>query len=143
MVETTDGSRSALGRVLRTAGGEQLLEALASLSGTDLTTLQLELMRRRAAEVSPARVLERYRTDRFTVAATVPFPRLRRAEQLTVAARALLALGAHGVQVRLTVLDPGFDDVATAASSAGPGSCSATARSACSSAGSASTGLRC
>jgi hypothetical protein len=79
---TENGSRTALSRVLRRAGGDGVLEALAALPGADLTTLQLELARRRAAALSPAGVLAQYRRDRFTVPAPVPFRVLRRVEDV-------------------------------------------------------------
>lgn len=52
----------------------------AELSGTDLTTLLLAVMRRRASERTPAEVLRRYREDRFTEPARTPFHSLRRVE---------------------------------------------------------------
>lgn len=55
-----------LNRILREAGGAKVLEALADeLSPTDLQSLLLEVSRRRAAKVSPARLMERYEHDRF------------------------------------------------------------------------------
>ncbi|MBB5789852.1 hypothetical protein [Jiangella mangrovi] len=80
---TQNGSRTALGRVLRRVendGGDGVLAALAGLPGADLTTLQLELARRRAAALSPADVLAQYRRDRFTAPSPVPFRALRRVE---------------------------------------------------------------
>lgn len=85
---TENGSRAALGRVVRRVGGDDVLEALVGLPGSDLTTLQLELVRRRAGALSPAAVLERYRRDRFTAPATVPFEALRRVEDVLLAALA-------------------------------------------------------
>ncbi|RIQ10952.1 hypothetical protein [Jiangella rhizosphaerae] len=85
---TENGSRAALGRVVRRVGGEDVLEALVGLPGSDLTTLQLELARRRAAALSPAAVLERYRRDRFTAPAPVPFRALRRVEDVLLDALA-------------------------------------------------------
>lgn len=72
---------TALRRVLRQAGGPEILEVLAGrLSGADLTTLLLEVMRVRAGGLAPADVLRRYTSDRFVGASVVPFERLRRAE---------------------------------------------------------------
>ncbi|SDU76221.1 hypothetical protein [Jiangella alkaliphila] len=79
---TENGSRAALGRVVRRVGGEDVLDALVALPGSDLTTLQLDLMRRRAAALTPAAVLERYRRDRFTGPAPVSFRALRRVEDV-------------------------------------------------------------
>ncbi|WP_198663527.1 hypothetical protein [Jiangella endophytica] len=107
---TENGSRAALGRVVRRVGGGDVLEVLAGLPGSELTTLQLELMRRRAGALSPAAVLERYRRDRFTAPAAVPFEALRRVEDVLLDALAaqpspvevvtlapLAPLGAHSV----------------------------------------------
>jgi hypothetical protein len=56
-----------LNRVLREAGTPGLMAALAErLSPTDLQTLMLAVLRRRAADVTPGRLLERYERDRFT-----------------------------------------------------------------------------
>ncbi|SDS69702.1 hypothetical protein [Jiangella sp. DSM 45060] len=85
---TESGSRAALDRVVRRAGGASVFEALVSLPGSDLTTLQLELMRRRAAALSPASVLERYRRDRFTAPSPLPFAALRRVEDVLLDALA-------------------------------------------------------
>ena len=104
--EQPDGSRRALRRVTADAGGEQALEALADgLPGADLTTLLLEVFRRRAERISPAQVMRRYRTDRFVAAATVSFAALRRAEDAMlgvlpasfepVVLAPVLPLGAH------------------------------------------------
>ncbi|GAA3600656.1 hypothetical protein GCM10022419_101020 [Nonomuraea rosea] len=81
-----DGT-SALDRVLRQAGGPEILDVLAErLPGADLTTLLLEVMRRRAQALSPADVLRRYGHDRFVAPAQVPFKRLRRAEDAVLSA---------------------------------------------------------
>ena len=85
--EAAAGSRQALRRVLACAGGEAVLDALAAeLSGSDLTTLLLEVFRRRAELLSPADVLRRYRTDRFVAAAAVDFAALRNAEDAMLGA---------------------------------------------------------
>ena len=68
-MSTDDGH---LRRVVEAAGGEAVLEALADeLGGADLTTLLLEVMRRRAGRVSPAEVLQQYERDRFVRPGTV------------------------------------------------------------------------
>jgi len=75
------GSGRALRRVLSVAGRDDLLGLLADrLTGADLTTLLLEVFRRRAERLAPADVLRRYRSDRFVAPATVHFAALRRAE---------------------------------------------------------------
>jgi hypothetical protein len=68
-------------RVLGHAGGAALLETLTTtLSGADLTSLLLEVMRQRARRVGPADVLRQYRTDRFVGAAGFDLRDLRRVE---------------------------------------------------------------
>ena len=77
----------ALRRVLGRAGGPELVDLLADeLSGADLTTLLLEVFRRRAVRLSPADVMRRYRSDRFVAPAPVGYSALRRAEDALVAA---------------------------------------------------------
>ncbi|MCP2202672.1 hypothetical protein [Lentzea flava] len=76
----------ALSRVLRSLGGEEALERLARLPGSDLTTVLLALMRRRAGTLSGPDVLRQYRSDRFVAPASVPFPVLRAAEDRLLAA---------------------------------------------------------
>src|SRR5260221_11162603 len=99
-------SRQALRRVISAAGGSEPLEMLADeLSGADLTTLLLEVFRRRAERISPADVMRRYRTDRFVAPVQVNAPALRRAEDVMLGAlppgfevltlAPVLPLGAH------------------------------------------------
>jgi hypothetical protein len=76
----------ALSRVLRSLGGEEALERLARLPGSDLTTVLLALMRRRAGTLSGPDVLRQYRSDRFVAPASVPFSVLRAAEDRLLAA---------------------------------------------------------
>ena len=88
-----DSGNPALERVLRQAGGADLLDLLADqLSGADLTTLLLEVFRRRALRLSPAEVMRRYRDDRFVTPASVSLTALRRAED------ALLGALPHGFE---------------------------------------------
>jgi len=50
--------RELLARVVEQAGGQAVLDALADrLSGADLTSLLLEVMRRRTDRVTPAEVM--------------------------------------------------------------------------------------
>jgi hypothetical protein len=73
--------RDLLGRVVEQAGGQAVLEALAEqLSGADLTSLLLEVMRRRAERVTPADVLRRYTGDRFVRPSDLDLRELRRVE---------------------------------------------------------------
>lgn len=77
----------ALRRVLARADEPELLELLADgMSGADLTTLLLEVFRRRAERLSPAEVMRRYRSDRFVAPAPVEFAALRRAEDVLLSA---------------------------------------------------------
>ncbi|WP_434440784.1 hypothetical protein [Lentzea sp. E54] len=75
-----------LTRVLRSLGGEEALDRLASLSGSDLTSVLLALTRRRAGRLSGPDVLRQYRSDRFVAPAAVPFAVLRAAEDRLLAA---------------------------------------------------------
>lgn len=75
-----------LERVLRALGGEEALDRLARLPGSDLTSVLLALMRRRADALSGPDVLRQYRSDRFVAPSSVPFPVLRAAEDRLLAA---------------------------------------------------------
>lgn len=77
----------ALRRVLDRVGGPELVDLLAEeLSGADLTTLLLEVFRRRADRLTPAEVMRRYRGDRFVAPAATDFAALRRAEDALLSA---------------------------------------------------------
>ncbi|WP_441248130.1 hypothetical protein [Kitasatospora sp. McL0602] len=77
----------ALQRVLARPGGQELLDTLTDgMSGSDLTTLLLEVFRRRADRLSPAEVMRRYRSDRFVAPAPISLTALRRAEDALVSA---------------------------------------------------------
>jgi len=78
-------STAALSRVLQAIGGVEVVERLAGLSGSDFTTVMLDVARRRAATQTPATVLRRYRSDRFAQPGGAPWRRLRRAEDALVA----------------------------------------------------------
>ncbi len=80
-----EGARAAaLARLEHTIGVE-VVERLVGLSGSDFTTLMLEVARRRAASQTPASVLRRYRSDRFVQPARAPWRRLRQTEDLLAA----------------------------------------------------------
>jgi hypothetical protein len=82
-----DTDHAALQRILREAGSPELLELLSErLAGADLTTLLLEVMRRRASAVSPAEVMRRHSRDRFLAPASVEFGSLRRIQDALLAA---------------------------------------------------------
>ncbi|MFJ4840450.1 hypothetical protein [Streptomyces sp. NPDC088746] len=77
----------ALRRVLGRPGGPELLDQLSNgMSGADLTTLLLEVFRRRADRRTPAEVMRRYRDDRFAAPAPTGCTALRRAEDALVSA---------------------------------------------------------
>ncbi len=97
--------RQPIDRVLDELGMPKLVAALEGLGGADLTSLLLDVFRRRAARVRPSQLLRRYATDRFVLAPTAPFPLLRRVEDALIAASAgtfemlalapLVPLGTH------------------------------------------------
>ena len=103
----------ALQRVLREAGDPALAVKLAGLSGTALTTLLLEVLRRQADRLTPADVMRRYGSDRFVAPASLGFAALRRAEDAMLAAlpagfevltlAPVLPLGAHSA---VATVDP-------------------------------------
>lgn len=61
-----------LERVLRGLGDGELAERLAKLSGSDLTTLLLDVMRRRAERLRPSDVMQQRAKDRFARPSPVP-----------------------------------------------------------------------
>ncbi|MGD0553517.1 MAG: hypothetical protein ABSA93_00915 [Streptosporangiaceae bacterium] len=73
-----------LHRVRDSVGGAEVVDRLSQLSGSDFTTLMLEVARRRAARETPASVLRRYRTDRFSQPGRISYRKLLRAETLIV-----------------------------------------------------------
>jgi hypothetical protein len=72
----------ALARLLPVIGGGEVVDRLAGLSGSDFTSVMLEVMRRRAARETPASVLRRYRRDRFVRPGSMPWRALRQAEDV-------------------------------------------------------------
>jgi hypothetical protein len=103
----------ALRRVLREAGDPALVDKLTALPGADLTTVLLEVQRRRADRVTPAEVMRNYGRDRFVGPASVGFGAQRRAEDAMLAAlpagfevltlAPVLPLGAHSA---VATVDP-------------------------------------
>ena len=71
-----------LDRVLPRIGGSGVIDQLAALSGSDFTSVMLEVARRRAAGQTPASVLRRYEQDRFVWPGQVPAMALRRVEDV-------------------------------------------------------------
>ena len=93
---TTAGARrpaTALDRVLPTIGGMGTVQRLAALSGSDFTSVMLEVARVRAARQTAASVRRRYSRDRFTAPGHTSWRDLRRAEE------ALLACLPAGVEM--------------------------------------------
>jgi hypothetical protein len=76
------GRAGALARVAAAVGGSEVVERLVGLSGSDFTSLMLDVARRRAAQQTPADVLRRYRADRFVRPAEASWQSMRRAEDL-------------------------------------------------------------
>jgi hypothetical protein len=78
---TTDDA-GALRRILEEVGRPDLVDLLADdLSGADLTTLLLEVMRRKASRVAAPDLMRRYGADRFVAPAVAGSDRLRRVEE--------------------------------------------------------------
>jgi hypothetical protein len=74
----------ALTRLLPAIGGIEVVDRLAGLSGSDFTSVMLEVVRRRAARETPASVLRRYRHDRFVRPAGTSWRSISRAADLLV-----------------------------------------------------------
>jgi hypothetical protein len=71
----------------RDAALQDLVDVLADrLSGSELTSLLLEVYRRRALDATPSEVMRRYRTDRFVAPSPIPFRQIRRAEDSLITA---------------------------------------------------------
>src|SRR6201992_3531987 len=77
---------TALDRVLPAVAGRDTVHRLAALSGSDFTTVMLEVARLRADRETPATLRRRYSSDRFTTPAGTPWRTLRRAEEARLAA---------------------------------------------------------
>jgi hypothetical protein len=78
----SEDSGGVLERVSREAGGMEVVERLAALSGSDFASVMLEVVRRRAARENPASVLRRYQQDRFVRPGGMPWRAGRRAEDV-------------------------------------------------------------
>lgn len=87
MVHPEPPEGTALARILRQAGGVEILTMLGGrLSDADLATLLLAAFRIRAGLLTLPDVLRRYTEDRFGAPAPVGFRQLRRTEDLLLAA---------------------------------------------------------
>lgn len=74
-------------RILARLGLQEAFTTLAErVSGSELTTLLMELMRRRAKRMTVREMVERYEADRFTGVAPVGYASLRRVEEAAIAA---------------------------------------------------------
>ena len=101
----TVATAGAFDRVAREVGGADVVDRLAELSGSDFTTVMLEVVRRRAGRETPATVLRRYQRDRFVRPGSGPWRAARRAEDVllgclpaeaeVVALAPLVPLGTH------------------------------------------------
>jgi hypothetical protein len=60
----------------------EVVDRLAALSGSEFTTVMLEVVRRRAARETPASVLRRYQRDRFVRPSGIPWGSARRAKDI-------------------------------------------------------------
>ena len=76
---------TALDRVLPAIGGMDTVQRLAALSGSDFTSVMLEVARLRASRENPVSVRRRYTRDRFTEPGHTPWRALRRAEEALLA----------------------------------------------------------
>jgi hypothetical protein len=79
------GHATALDRVLPAIGGMDTVQRLAALSGSDFTSVMLEVARLRAAREDAASIRRRYAGDRFTEPGHTPWRALRRAEEALLA----------------------------------------------------------
>ncbi len=80
-----DRQATVLDRVLPAIGGMGTVQRLAALSGSDFTSVMLEVARVRAAQQTAASVRRRYEHDRFTAPGQTPWRALRRAEEALLA----------------------------------------------------------
>jgi len=86
-MDSTPDPHPSLRRILEGAGRPDLVELLGlQLSAPDLTSLLMAAMAARAERLAAPEVLRRYRTDRFSAPAEVPFRDLRRAEDGVIGA---------------------------------------------------------
>jgi hypothetical protein len=75
-----------LRRILAEAGVPDLVDVLARMPATDLASVLLEVMRAKAADVSPAQLLRAYEASRFVTPAAVDPPTLSVVEAAAFAA---------------------------------------------------------
>jgi hypothetical protein len=81
-----DDEGAIVRRILRDIDAPELVELLGErVSGADLTSLLLEVFRRRASTLSPDRVMQQYRRDRFVAPAAASYRSLRRVEDAILA----------------------------------------------------------
>jgi hypothetical protein len=107
LASVEEGVHPAVARLTRKHGNELVAVLSESVSGADLTAVLLEVVRRRAAVVTPAKVLAQYERDRFVRPAEVDARRLLAIEHLAldtagslftpIVAAPLTPLGTHSV----------------------------------------------
>ena len=117
----------ALRRVLNEAGDPALVDKLTALPGADLTTVLLEVQRRRAGRVTPAQAMRNYGRDRFVGPASVGFGAQRRAEDVMLAA---LPAGFEALTLATAECAPSGRTGASVSTSNPPGSAASMASSA-------------
>jgi len=78
--------RAGLRKIIARLGTPDVVERLADLPASELSTVLLEVARARASGVAPVDVQRRYRSDRFSRPAPVPFRALREVEDLFIEA---------------------------------------------------------
>jgi hypothetical protein len=82
----TASGRAGLGKVIARLGTADIVERLADLPASELTTLLLEVASARASRVAPVDVQRRYASDRFSRPAPTLFHTLRKVEELFIGA---------------------------------------------------------
>lgn len=93
---------SIAARIVRAAGEPHVLDLLVNrLAGAELTSVLLEVLRRRADGVTPSEVLNRASSDRFVLTSPIELRAIRRAEDCLLA-----AVPDHFEQVMLSPLVP-------------------------------------
>jgi hypothetical protein len=80
--EASASMEGAVARVAGAVGGSEVLDRLVALSGSDFTSLMLEVARRRVAHQTPAELMRRYSSDRFVRPADLPWRGLQQAEDV-------------------------------------------------------------
>lgn len=72
-------------RVSREIGVDDIVDRLVEISGSDFTSLLLEVTKRRASSIRAAQVVDQRMSDRFVAPAAVDLRRLQEVEQTLLA----------------------------------------------------------